>query len=689
VLYSRHTSTFPSDTTEEAGYFVGFGEHVGDAMTFKVLSKLTNKIIYRSNVRTASSCPNFRLSSDGETDNNIDHLDKCFIQSKSENLLDFNGTFLPDYSPTDLLGRIFSDFPAEDGVAHKIKIIKLIADHKENIKQQPATVKYMAESLTGGYEKILNYNDILNFLERDNHEGDLDTGLTGYKDIIGHQGPLNAHDPNYKGSRYNVQIEWNDGDITYEPLDIIASDDPVTCAVYAKRNNLLDCPGWKRFKRLAREIDETRLIINKAKLIFKHKPQKFKYGFQVPTTHQDAMMLDKKERNNLWQEAESKEIQALMQYNVFKDLGKGRIPPTNYKKIRCHMVYDIKHDGRHKGRLVAGGHLTPIPTDSVYSGVISLRALRLVAFLAELNKLQLWGADVSIAYLEADTREEVYLIAGDEFGILAGHTLIVEKALYGLQSSGLRWHEKFADILRDIGFTNCRAEPDIWMRQQGDIYEYIGVYVDDLAIAAKDPDAIIKLLEQIYKFGFKGVGPLKFHIGCDFNRDNDGILSHGPKTYIDKMMVNYERMFGNKPKEYSSPLEKNDHPELDDSELLNEEGITQYQSMVGAAQWAVSLGRFDIQTAIMSMSRYRIAPRVGHLERMKHIYGYLRRFKEAAIRVRINQPDLSQYPIVNQDWLYSEYGKVTENIPLDIPTPLGQSVVTTHYGDANLHQNQL
>jgi Reverse transcriptase (RNA-dependent DNA polymerase) len=150
-------------------------------------------------------------------------------------------------------------------------------------------------------------------------------------------------------------------------------------------------------------------------------------GFQVPTSHRDVMMIDAKSGNTLWQDAEAKEIQALMDYKVFNDLGKDGKPPTNYKKIRCHMVYDVKHDGRHKGRLVAGGHLTPIPTDSVYSGVISLRALRLVIFLAELNNMQLWGADVSSAYLEADTKEEVYIIAGEEFGKLSGHTLVIEK----------------------------------------------------------------------------------------------------------------------------------------------------------------------------------------------------------------------------------------------------------------------
>jgi hypothetical protein len=101
------------------------------------------------------------------------------------------------------------------------------------------------------------------------------------------------------------------------------------------------------------------------------------------------------------------------------------------------MIYIIKHDGRHKSRLVAGGHLTPEPDESIYSGVVSLRALRIIIFIAALNKLELWGADVSSSYLEAKTKEKVYIIAGGEFGRLEGHTLVIDKALYGVRSSGL------------------------------------------------------------------------------------------------------------------------------------------------------------------------------------------------------------------------------------------------------------
>ena len=56
------------------------------------------------------------------------------------------------------------------------------------------------------------------------------------------------------------------------------------------------------------------------------------------------------------------------------------------------------------------------PVDSVYSGVVSLRGIRLIVFLAELNNMEIWSADVGNAYLEAKTSERVYIIAGPEFG---------------------------------------------------------------------------------------------------------------------------------------------------------------------------------------------------------------------------------------------------------------------------------
>ena len=66
----------------------------------------------------------------------------------------------------------------------------------------------------------------------------MDQELYRFRAIIGHEGPLKATDPNWKGSKWNVQIEWETGEITFEPLSVIAADDPITCADYAKEKKM-------------------------------------------------------------------------------------------------------------------------------------------------------------------------------------------------------------------------------------------------------------------------------------------------------------------------------------------------------------------------------------------------------------------------------------------------------------------
>ena len=227
------------------------------------------------------------------------------------------------------------------------------------------------------------------------------------------------------------------------------------------------------------------------------------------------------------------------------------------------------------------------------------------------------------------------------------------------------------------------------MRRNGDIYEYIAPYVDDLCIVALDPKSITDVLTDKYSYKLKGTGPITYHLGCDYYRDNDGNLCYAPKRYIDKMIEDYLRMFGTKPKQYTSPLERGDHPELDTSEELGEEDIKKYQSMIGALQWTISLGRIDITTAVMTLSGFRVAPRKGHLDQVKRVYGYLSKLRHSAVRIRIEQPDYSDIPDNQYDWQYSVYGNVEEITPKDIPVPLGKPVTLTTYVDANLFHDMI
>jgi hypothetical protein len=75
-------------------------------------------------------------------------------------------------------------------------------------------------------------------------------------------------------------------------------------------------------------------------------------------------------------------------------------------------------------------------------------------------------------------------------------------------------------------------------------------------------------------------------------------------------------------------MEERYHPELDLSPELDHDGIRLYQSLNGALQWAVTLGRFDILVGVTIMSIFRVAPRQGHVEHLQRMYGYLKQINK-------------------------------------------------------------
>ena len=104
-------------------------------------------------------------------------------------------------------------------------------------------------------------------------------------------------------------------------------------------------------------------------------------------------------------------------------------------------------------------------------------------------------------------------------------------------------------------------------------------------------------------------------------------------------------------------------------------------------QWTVSFGRFDINTAVMTLSSFRVKSRKGHMDRVKRIYSFLAKFKHAAIRIRIEELDMTGLPIQAFNWEEFIYGKVKELLPTDAPKPLRKHVLTISYHDANLFHN--
>ena len=87
-----------------------------------------------------------------------------------------------------------------------------------------------------------------------------DTSIFTFKKLLGHEGSLTSKSEKYKGSLFNVLVQWEDETKTWELLSVIATDDPITCAEYASDNNLLNTLGWKRLRKFARNKKLDRMV---------------------------------------------------------------------------------------------------------------------------------------------------------------------------------------------------------------------------------------------------------------------------------------------------------------------------------------------------------------------------------------------------------------------------------------------
>ena len=229
VFYATYDQHFPSESEGRAGYWVGFGEHCGDAMTHKILHHDTQKIIYRSAVRPKnSSTPNHRLAPHGgevsaSSDPSEDKISSgsplgspegsspaqktstVFIRSRDEENPSGSKP-MPTFDPGDLIGRTFLLPPEENGERHRAKVTRQVVEIiDQDNGQRVENINFISDIGNGKVEELISYNQLLEHLENaKDHDMGLDQELNRFRAIIVHQGPLPALDPDWKGSKYNV-----------------------------------------------------------------------------------------------------------------------------------------------------------------------------------------------------------------------------------------------------------------------------------------------------------------------------------------------------------------------------------------------------------------------------------------------------------------------------------------------------
>ena len=188
VFYATHDQHFPSESEEQAGFWVGFAEHCGDSLTHMVLDADTLKIIYRSAIRPSTlKNPNQRLVDAGWEEDHQPHskplkhptdddkptqpdVPTVFIKSTHDDH-PTSSKPLPEFNPEDLVGRTFLLPPGDNEERLKARVTKKVVEAIEKTDEERVQkLSYLLGIDNGKLEEIISYNQLVDHLEATGNE---------------------------------------------------------------------------------------------------------------------------------------------------------------------------------------------------------------------------------------------------------------------------------------------------------------------------------------------------------------------------------------------------------------------------------------------------------------------------------------------------------------------------------------
>jgi hypothetical protein len=205
-------------------------------------------------------------------------------------------------------------------------------------------------------------------------------------------------------------------------------------------------------------------------------------------------------------------------------------------------------------------------------------------------------------------------------------------------------------------------------------------------------------MEELKKsYVMKGVGKPRYYLGGDVldvpeEWHKEGITTAFlAETYIHNCLPKLAEMCGmSQFQKQKTPFDENYHAELDDTPLLDAEGISKFRSLIGSANWIVTLGRFDICYALSTLSRYSMAPREGHMKAMIRVFGYLRDHADGRLLIDTDVAPIRDNCLISSGYNWSEfYPDACETLPHDMLKPEGNEATVTCYVDTDHARDQL
>ena len=345
---------------------------------------------------------------------------------------------------------------------------------------------------------------------------------------------------------------------------------------------------------------------------------------QSPVSYQEATTGPDKRK---WETAMETEMTSLRENHVCDLVNL----PVGKKTVGSKWVYKVKTgaDGsvqRYKARLVAQGftHQYGTDFDETFCPVVRQESLQLLMALSVRYGLSIHQVDVTTAFLNGMLEDEVYMQQPKGFECPGKEEFVCKfnKSIYSLKQSPCCWNSTLDAFLKEMQFTQTASDLCIYYQKARKDIMFIGVYVDDIILAAKNEKQLKQVKEDLSnKFNIKDLGELKYFLGIKVEQNKEsGSIWIGQPAYTENLL---KRLGIQDSKPTSTPAEVSSKlkPAPSQAEPVNQ---TEYQSAVGSLMYLAVSTRLDIAFSVNNLARFNSNPQKEHWTALKQILKYLK-----------------------------------------------------------------
>jgi hypothetical protein len=312
-------------------------------------------------------------------------------------------------------------------------------------------------------------------------------------------------------------------------------------------------------------------------------------------------------------------------------------PPPGANVMASKWVYDVKKDGegnwlRDKARLVGKG-FTQIhghDYEETWAAVARLESIRMTAAIAAQRNLHLWQVDFEAAYLNSETKEEIYMEQprGYEVPGKEGWACRLKKTIYGTMQGGRDWAVTLGKTYNDLGYVSSRADPCVRVKISDDGgYTLTDTYTDDVWGASSSiEEGEMRKAELANIWDLKDVGNTHRLLGMRVDQDLEaGTVTLSQRAYFEKMLIDFgleNVKLRSTPLPVGIVLDSSMSPTTpeDRAQMIGKP----YREIVGSVMWGQLATRPDLSYSVSVFSRFQTNPGIEHWRALMHTAGYIR-----------------------------------------------------------------